>query len=57
VLTLPAAAAVGALTYGATRIFGNGSTGPVVVSIGLLLLLMYALGRRLVTGRTLTAEA
>ena len=36
VLTLPAAAAVGALTFGVTRIFGDGAAGPVVVSIGLL---------------------
>ena len=28
VLTLPAAAAVGALTYGITRIFGTGAAGP-----------------------------
>ena len=32
VLTLPAAAAGGALVYGITRIFGSGATGPVVVS-------------------------
>ena len=32
VLTLPAAAAIGALTYGVTRIFGTGAAGPVVVS-------------------------
>src|SRR3954447_16913140 len=57
VLTLPAAAAVGALTYGVTQVFGNGSTGPVVVSGALVLVLVYVLGRRLVAGRTLTAEA
>jgi len=57
VLTLPAAAAVGALTYGVTRVFGSGSTGPVVVSGALVLVLVYVLGRRLVAGRTLTAEA
>jgi PiT family inorganic phosphate transporter len=57
VLTLPASAAVGAATYGLTRVFGTGSTGPVVVSVGLLLLLVYAFARRLTTGRTLTAEA
>jgi PiT family inorganic phosphate transporter len=37
VLTLPCSAAVGAATYGVVRIFGTGSTGPVVV-VGLLLL-------------------
>jgi PiT family inorganic phosphate transporter len=56
-LTLPAAAAVGALTYGVTRLFGTGSVGPMVVSIGLLLALVWALARRVSHGRTLTAEA
>jgi PiT family inorganic phosphate transporter len=31
-LTLPAAAAIGALTYGLTRIFGTGALGPVVIA-------------------------
>jgi PiT family inorganic phosphate transporter len=57
VLTLPAAAAVGALTYGVTRIFGEGAAGPLVVSIGLVLLLGYVFSRRLMAGRTLGAEA
>ncbi|MEA2294183.1 MAG: inorganic phosphate transporter, PiT family [Solirubrobacteraceae bacterium] len=57
VLTLPAAAAVGALTYGVTRIFGNGATGPVVVSAVLTLLLVYALSRRLLTNRAVAARA
>ena len=33
VLTLPCSAAVGALTYGVVRIFGNGSAGPIVVVV------------------------
>jgi inorganic phosphate transporter, PiT family len=33
ILTLPAAAAIGALTYGLTRLFGTGAAGPIVVSI------------------------
>jgi PiT family inorganic phosphate transporter len=33
VLTLPAAALVGAGVYGITRIFGNGAAGPVLVTI------------------------
>jgi PiT family inorganic phosphate transporter len=37
VLTLPAAAAVGALTYGVTRIFGTGAAGPVIVSTLILI--------------------
>ncbi len=57
VLTLPAAAAVGALTFGVTRLFGSGPAGPLVVSIVLVLLLGYVLGKRLLAGRTLTAEA
>jgi inorganic phosphate transporter, PiT family len=57
VLTLPAAASVGALTYGVTRLFGTGSVGPMVVSIALLLALIWALARRVAGGRTLTAEA
>ena len=56
VLTLPASAAVGAFTYGVTRVFGTGAAGPVVVSVGLLLALVWALARRVSAGRTLTAE-
>jgi PiT family inorganic phosphate transporter len=56
VLTIPASAAVGALTYGITRIFGSGATGPLVVSIGLATLLLVGFARRLAAGRTLTAE-
>jgi PiT family inorganic phosphate transporter len=36
VLTLPCSAAVGALTYGVVRIFGDGSAGPIVVVCALL---------------------
>jgi inorganic phosphate transporter, PiT family len=36
VFTLPAAAGIGALTYGVTRIFGTGAAGPVIVSIAIL---------------------
>ncbi len=32
-LTLPAAAAIGALAYGLTRIFGTGALGPVIISV------------------------
>jgi inorganic phosphate transporter, PiT family len=55
-LTLPAAAAVGAATYGLVRVFGTGSTGPVVVAALLLAALVVAGVRRMVAGRTLTAE-
>jgi PiT family inorganic phosphate transporter len=56
VLTLPAAAMVGALTYGVVSLFGGGAAGPVVVSAVLLLALSAALVRRMGSGQTLTAE-
>ena len=56
VLTLPAAAIVGAFTYGVTRLFGEGSAGPVVVAGALVAALAWIFGRRALTGRTLTAE-
>ena len=57
VLTLPAAAAVGALTYGVTRVFGEGAAGPMIVSAFALAGLAAAFAKRLSAGRTLTAEA
>jgi PiT family inorganic phosphate transporter len=45
-LTLPAAAAVGAATYGFTRIFGNGAAGPLVVAAIALGLVAAAFARR-----------
>ena len=39
VLTLPAAAAIGALAYGISRIFGTGALGPLLISVSLLALL------------------
>jgi inorganic phosphate transporter, PiT family len=56
VLTLPAAAVVGGMTYGVTRLFGDGAAGPVVVSAALVATLAWVFGRRLAGGRTLTAE-
>jgi inorganic phosphate transporter, PiT family len=46
VLTLPAAAIIGALVYGFTSLFGSGAVGPLVVVIVLLGLLVAALARR-----------
>jgi PiT family inorganic phosphate transporter len=46
VLTIPAAACVGALAYGATTLFGHGAEGPLVVSLACLAVLTIALGRR-----------
>jgi PiT family inorganic phosphate transporter len=47
VLTLPAAAAIGALSYGITRIFGTGALGPMIVSLlALSIIAAVAFGRR-----------
>jgi inorganic phosphate transporter, PiT family len=56
VLTIPAAATVGAVTYGIVALFGDGATGPVVVSAALVAALAYWGVRRMLAGRTLTAE-
>jgi inorganic phosphate transporter, PiT family len=57
VLTLPASAAVGALTFAVVHVLGEHSAGPIVVTVVLLVALVYGLVRRAATGRTLTAEA
>ena len=51
VLTLPCAAAVGALTYGVSRIFGDGALGPLLVSVALVALLFVAV-RQAAAART-----
>jgi PiT family inorganic phosphate transporter len=56
VLTLPASAAVGGLTYAVVALFGAHKAGPVIVSLLLLSLLTVAFIRRMAGGRTLTAE-
>jgi inorganic phosphate transporter, PiT family len=45
-LTLPAAAAIGAVTYGLTRVFGTGSLGPAIVTAVGLALISIAFARR-----------
>src|SRR3954447_16640401 len=55
ILTLPAAAIGGALVYGVTRIFGTGVTGPIVVSVLLLGLILAIFVRRLQQGSPITA--
>jgi PiT family inorganic phosphate transporter len=45
-LTLPAAAAIGAATYGVTQVFGTGAAGPVVVAVIGLALAAAAFVRR-----------
>jgi PiT family inorganic phosphate transporter len=46
VLTLPCSAAIGALAYGVSRIFGTGALGPIVVALCVAGLVAAALGRR-----------
>jgi inorganic phosphate transporter, PiT family len=53
VLTIPAAAAMGAAVYGITRIFGDGSVGPFLVAVLALAILAVAFVRR---SRIITAE-
>ena len=45
-LTLPAAAAIGALAYGLTAIFGSGALGPVLVTLMSLSLIAVVFARR-----------
>jgi PiT family inorganic phosphate transporter len=56
VLTIPAAAGIGAGIYGITRIFGENSTaGPVVVAAFLVVGTALVFGRRLRRGSAITA--
>jgi PiT family inorganic phosphate transporter len=56
ILTLPAAAAVGALTYGLSHVFGNGALGPLLIAISLLGLVATIFGQRLRRGPALTTS-
>jgi PiT family inorganic phosphate transporter len=55
-LTLPAAAAIGAATYGLTRIFGTGALGPVLVTLMALGLVVAAFARRSQQGAPMPAS-
>lgn len=55
-LTLPAAAAIGAATYGCTRVFGTGPLGPILVALMGLSLAAAAFGRRYQRGSPLPAS-
>jgi inorganic phosphate transporter, PiT family len=46
IVTLPAAATLGAVTYAVTRAFGTGAVGPIVVSTAILLAAGFLLARR-----------
>jgi PiT family inorganic phosphate transporter len=54
-LTLPAAAAIGAAVYGLTRIFGTGALGPVLVTLMALALVVAAFARRAQRGAPVPA--
>jgi PiT family inorganic phosphate transporter len=57
VMTLPAAAAIGAAVYGVTRAFGTGALGPVVVAGSILTAIAVFFIRRVQRGSVLTVEA
>jgi PiT family inorganic phosphate transporter len=54
-LTLPAAAAIGAAAYGVTRVFGTGSVGPAIVTAIGLALVSAAFARRVRHGTPVPA--
>lgn len=54
-LTLPAAAAIGAVAYGAMRVFGTGVAGPAIVAVAALALLVGLVARRGRRGAPLAA--
>jgi inorganic phosphate transporter, PiT family len=56
VLTLPAAAAIGAATYGVSRIFGTGALGPVLITLAALSLIGVAFARRARQGAPVPAS-
>ena len=55
ILTFPAAAIIGAATYGVTRIFGTGALGPLVVTITGLIVLTVVVVRRVRRGTPIPA--
>jgi PiT family inorganic phosphate transporter len=56
-LTLPAAALIGAAAYGVTRIFGTGAVGPVVVTVMALALIVVLFTRRAQRGAPVPASS
>jgi inorganic phosphate transporter, PiT family len=55
-LTLPAAAAIGALAFGLSRVFGTGALGPVLVALMALSLIAVAFARRVQRGAPVPAS-
>ncbi|MGV1050285.1 MAG: inorganic phosphate transporter [Solirubrobacterales bacterium] len=56
-LTLPAAAAIGALAYGLSRIFGTGALGPVLVTLMSISLIVAVFARRAQRGAPVAASS
>jgi PiT family inorganic phosphate transporter len=56
-LTLPAAAAIGALAYGMTRVFGTGALGPVLVTLLSISLIAAVFARRVQRGAPVPASS
>ena len=56
-LTLPAAAGIGALAYGLTRVFGTGALGPVLVSLMSVSLIAAVFARRAQLGAPVAASS
>jgi inorganic phosphate transporter, PiT family len=56
ILTLPAAAAVGALTYGLSHLFGDGALGPLLIAVSLFALVAAIFAQRLRRGPALTTS-
>lgn len=57
VLTLPCSAAVGAIVYGVTHLFGDGALGPIVVATAGVAFIAYMFIRRLQKGAAITTTA
>jgi PiT family inorganic phosphate transporter len=57
VLTLPAAAIIGAVTYGVTSLFGSGAIGPVVITVAALGAILAAFLRRAQQGAPVTVQS
>jgi PiT family inorganic phosphate transporter len=57
VLTLPAAALIGALAYGISQIFGDGALGPVLVSLMSISLIVAVFARRANQGAPVPASS
>jgi inorganic phosphate transporter, PiT family len=57
ILTLPAAAAIGALTYGLSSIFGSGALGPLLITLMSLSLIVALFARRAERGAPVPASS